>query len=46
MPRMRPILRKSHETNVHLRIATSQSLSSRFDKSAAIANANGMVMEM
>src|SRR5439155_561205 len=44
MPRMRPILRKSHETNVHLRIATSQSLSSRFDKSAAIANANGMVM--
>ena len=40
------MLRNSQETSVHLRIATSQSLSSRFDNSAAIAKANGIVIEM
>src|SRR6266581_3607185 len=45
MPRIRPILRKSHDTNVHLRIATSQSLSSRFDKSAAIQRHKGEALE-
>src|SRR2546427_6409080 len=46
MPRQIPIERNSHDNSVHLRIATSQSVSSRFDKSAAIAKANGIVIEM
>src|SRR5881396_2090839 len=46
MPRQIPIERNSHDNSVHLRIATSQSVSSRRESSAAIANANGMVMEM
>src|SRR5690349_13663683 len=46
MPRQMPIERNSHESSVHLRIATSQSASSRFESSAATAKANGMVIEM
>src|SRR6266513_2811767 len=46
MPRQIPIERNSHDKSVHLRIATSQSVSSRFDKSAAIAKANGIVIEI
>ncbi len=46
MPRQIPIERNSQDRSVHLRIATSQSASRRFESSAAIANANGMVVEM
>jgi len=38
--------RNSQDRRVHLRMATSQSTSRRFDSRAAIANANGMVIEM
>ena len=40
------MLRNSHERIVHLRTATSQSASSFFVSSAAIANANGIVIEI
>src|SRR5947207_4248566 len=46
IPRQIPIERNSQDKRVHLRIATSQSASSRFESSAAIANANGIVIEM
>ena len=46
MPRQIPIERNSHESSVHFRMATSQSVSSFFDSNAAIAKANGMVIEM
>ena len=46
MPRQIPIERNSQDRSVHLRIATSQSASSFFKRSADIANANGMVIEM
>jgi hypothetical protein len=46
MPRQMPIERNSHDNSVHFRIATSQSESSLFESSAAIAKANGMVIEM
>src|SRR5574341_547216 len=39
MPRQMPIDRKSQERSVHFRIATSQSASSRLERSAAIAKA-------
>ncbi len=38
--------RNSQDTMVHLRIAWSQPTSRRFETSAAIAKANGMVMLM
>src|SRR2546422_5316507 len=41
IPSSSPIERNNHDTSVHLRIATSQSVSSRRDNSAAIANAYG-----
>ncbi len=40
------MLRKSHDTSVHLRTATSHSASSFFVSNAAIANAKGIVIEM
>src|SRR5690242_7192431 len=46
MPRQMPMDRNNQERSVHLRIATSQSASSFLVSSAAIANANGMVIEM
>src|ERR1700704_3100010 len=46
IPMSSPIDRNSHDTSVHLRIATSQSTSSFFESSAATANANGIVIEM
>ncbi len=46
MPRQIPTDRNSHDKRVHLRIATSQSVSSRLESKAAIANANGMVIEI
>src|SRR5712692_9163294 len=46
IPRQIPIDRNNQESSVHLRIATSQSASRRFDNNADIANANGIVIEM
>src|SRR5258707_9423598 len=46
IPRQIPIDRNNQESRVHLRIATSQSASRRFDNNADIANANGIVIEM
>ena len=40
------MLRNSHDTSVHLRIAVSHSVSSCFESNAPIANANGIVIEM
>ena len=44
MPSVMPIVRKSQETSVQLRMAWSQPVSSFRESSAAMANANGMVM--
>src|SRR2546428_8751107 len=46
IPSQIPTDRNSQESSVHLRMATSQSTSRRCDSSAAIANANGIVIEM
>ena len=46
IPMSSPMLRNSHDTSVHLRIAVSHSVSSCFESSAPIANANGIVIEM
>ena len=46
MPISSPMLRNSHDTIVHLRTATIHSVSSFFVSNAAIANANGIVIEM
>ena len=45
MPSVMPTERNTHESNVHLRIACSQPTSSRRERRAATANANGMVIE-
>src|SRR5690349_4295343 len=44
MPRTIPVVLKNHEMRVHLRIALSHSASRRRVMSAAIANANGIVV--
>src|SRR5947208_4044635 len=46
IPKQMPTERNSQESSVHLRIAISQSASRRLESSAAIAKANGNVIEM
>ena len=46
MPSVMPIERNSHDASAHFRIAMIQPVSRRRASSAAIANANGMVMLM
>jgi hypothetical protein len=46
MPRVMPMARNSQLRSVHFRMARIHPVSSRFDKSAAMANAKGIVILM